>query len=157
MTAISHTLVAGAIATKIHNPFLLVSACIIEHFILDSIPHWDFGTNWRSRPKYLTGIISIAETLIGIGISFFIFKSSVPPGMLLLAIISSILPDWLETPWYIFFANHQKFEPSKKSGIFERLTYKIYKIENSFHAKAEFPLGLITQITTVVFFLLILK
>lgn len=157
MTATAHALVAGAIATQIHDPVLLPILCIVQHFAMDSIPHWDIGTNWRNRPKAITGLISITETIFGICISYLIFRNSVPSNILLSAIFFSILPDWLETPWYIFFAKNHKTAPSQNAGVWEKLTFKIYQIENLFHSKAQFPFGLYTQIITVVFFLLLMK
>jgi hypothetical protein len=157
MTALAHALVAGAMATKISNPFVAASLAVIQHFILDCIPHWDWGTNWKSRPKWLTGSLSIAETLIGLTLAYFLFMGKAQPVILGVSILFSVLPDWLESPWYIFFADSKKHEPSGGAGFWEKFTYRIYKTENAFHAKAQFPLGLYTQIAVVIFFLIILR
>jgi len=153
MTALAHALVAAALATKTDNIPLLAVLNIGQHFVLDSIPHWDLGTNWRKRPKWITGMISIAETLIGIIVALWIFKSSAPLISIMSAIFFGLLPDWLEAPWYIFFAKADKYKPALKSGFWENLTYKIYKFENSFHTKAPFPAGVYIQIITVALFL----
>jgi hypothetical protein len=157
MTALSHALVAAAIAGKIHNIYLDSILAVCSHFVLDSIPHWDFGTNWKFRPKWVTGTISISETLIGITVAYFLFIGKAQPVPLLVTIILSIIPDWLEAPWYIFFANKNKTKPSKTAGNFEKFCYGIYKFENRFHNKAGFPLGVITQIATVGLFIIILR
>jgi hypothetical protein len=156
MTSTAHALVAGAIANRLGNPYLAVPLAFCSHFILDSIPHWDFGTNWRSRSKHATGIYAISDTLLGITVAYFAFAAKVPTLPLLAAIIVSVLPDWMEAPWYIFFASHTKTQPSADAGFFEKLTYQIYK-ENRFHTKAQAPLGIFTQIATVTFFLVLLK
>ncbi|KKU86222.1 MAG: hypothetical protein UY16_C0060G0002 [Candidatus Gottesmanbacteria bacterium GW2011_GWA2_47_9] len=62
MTATAHALVAGAIASKIPDPLAAAALALASHFIMDSVPHWDFGTNWRNRPKSIRGILAIAET-----------------------------------------------------------------------------------------------
>lgn len=124
---------------------------------MDSIPHWDFGTNWRNRPKHITGLISITDTVLGIALSFFIFRPYVNPLVLLAGIVFAILPDWLETPWYIVYAHHDKTKPGDQAGLFEKLAYRIYKTENYFHNKSQYPLGLLTQVVTVALFLLLLK
>jgi hypothetical protein len=157
MTSTAHALVGAAIASRLQNPTLAVPLAFFSHFVLDSIPHWDFGTNWRHRSKFATGIFAIADTLVGITVAYFAFMAKVPTIPLLAAIIIAVMPDWLEAPWYIFFASPTKTEPSKNDGFFAHLTYGIYKLENRFHSKAQAPFGIITQIITVIFFLVLLK
>ncbi|MBI5613377.1 hypothetical protein HY947_00460 [Candidatus Gottesmanbacteria bacterium] len=156
MTSTAHTLVGGAIASAIPNPYLAIPLILASHFLMDSIPHWDMGTNWRNRSKRETGALAITETLMGITIAYSLYQGKVETSFLVLAIIASILPDWLETPWYIFYANQKKHEPGKNASFFEKLCFFVYKIENMFHSKAQFPLGVFTQIATVAFFLIVL-
>ncbi|KKU83826.1 hypothetical protein A2973_05490 [Candidatus Gottesmanbacteria bacterium RIFCSPLOWO2_01_FULL_49_10] len=157
MTATAHALVAGAIAAKFPDPVTAAAISFSSHFIMDSIPHWDVGTNWRMRPKTITGIFAIAETIGGMCLSFFLFGGHAPTLTLIVAIVASILPDWLETPWYVLFAHQKKHEPAPRAGIWERFCYHIYKLENTFHTKAQLPLGLATQVVTVAFFLVVLS
>ncbi len=157
MLATVHALVGGAIASKVPDPTTGAALIVTSHLIMDCIPHWDFGTHWRKRPKYITGIISIADTLIGITVAYMVFGGKVATPYLAIAIILSVLPDWLETPWYIFFANAKKHKPAKTAGFLEKFAFHIYKLESIFHSKTEFPLGLITQVVTLAFFLLLLK
>jgi hypothetical protein len=156
MTATAHALVAGAIARAVPNPYLAIPLAITSHFIMDAIPHWDIGTSWRTRSKAVTGALAIGETVLGITLAYFLFRGKVETPLLLSTIIASELPDWLEAPWYIFFAHKNKNGITKKSGFWERCTYRIYRRENMVHAKADVPFGLITQIVAVAFFLLLL-
>lgn len=156
MTSTAHALVAGAIATHIHDPALAALLSLASHYVMDSVPHWDFGTNWRNRPKEFTGLLAIGETLFGIAASYVVFGQTLPIFHWALSVIAGLLPDWLETPWYIFYAQNDKREPEKHASIFERICYSFYKIPNMFHAKAQFPLGIITQIVTVGFFIFLL-
>ncbi|KKU80918.1 hypothetical protein A2875_03715 [Candidatus Gottesmanbacteria bacterium RIFCSPHIGHO2_01_FULL_46_14] len=156
MTATAHTLVAGAIASKFTDPVTASTLALLSHFIMDAVPHWDIGTSWRKRSKFETGALAIGETSLGIIVGFFLFRNSAPLATLLLAIFFSLLPDWLETPWYIFFASPKHLQPSIKASLWERISYRIYKSENYFHTKAKFPLGVLTQIITVIFFLRLL-
>lgn len=156
MTATAHALVAGAIATKFTDPQTAAGLAFLSHFVMDSIPHWDIGTNWRERPRSKTGAFAIAETTIGILIAIAVFSSRAPVPTLLAAIVFALLPDWLEVPYYILFARQNKKQPAKTAGFWEQLTYRIYKTENFFHAKAEYPLGVITQVVTVLFFFFLL-
>jgi len=156
MTATAHALVAGAIAARFSDP---ATACLLalgSHYIMDSIPHWDFGTNWRNRPKHRTGLFAIGETTFGLAASYFFFGQYLPFPLWALTVLFGILPDWLETPWYIFYASAKKHAPSPNAGVLEKVSFAFYKLPNIFHTKAQLPLGLVTQVATVVFFLVIL-
>lgn len=158
MTETAHALVAGAIASKFPNPIVAVPLAFTSHFIMDSVPHWDIGTNWRTRTKSLTGVLAIAETLIGITVTYFFFGGKVPGLTLGLTVAASLLPDWAETPWYIFFARKDKHVPAKGAGFWEKLTFSIYRWENFFHRKEKSPFwGILTQVAAVAFFVLILR
>lgn len=156
MTSTAHALVAGAIAAHVSNPAAAATFALISHFVMDSIPHWDFGTNWRNRSKTHTGILAILETSFGITLSYIVFGQTLPFWHWAITVIAAELPDWLETPWYILFAHKNKNFPSKTAGAFEKVCYAFYKFPNIFHAKAQLPLGIITQIVTVGFFLFLL-
>lgn len=156
MTATAHALVAGAIASRFSDPVSASLLALTSHYIMDSIPHWDFGTNWRNRPKNATGLFAIAETSAGIGLSYYFFGQHLPFSLWAVTVLASLVPDWLETPWYIFYANQNKHAPSKTAGLIEKTAYAFYKIPNIFHSKAQFPLGLVTQVVTVGFFIYLL-
>ncbi len=158
MTETAHALVAGAIAAKFPNPIIAVPLALTSHFIMDAVPHWDIGTNWRGRSKNMTGALAIAETIIGITVTYFFFAGKVPGLTLALTVAASLLPDWAETPWYIFFARNDKHEPAKNAGFLEKLTFATYKAENFFHRKEKsMVIGLLTQVVIVGFFLILLK
>lgn len=157
MTATAHALVASFIASKVSDPALAGLLSLSSHFVMDTIPHWDFGTNWRARSKTATGVIAIADTLLGFTVAYLLFGGKVPLVTLFLCVALGNLPDWMEAPWYIFFANQKKKEPGKKAGFWEKTTYRIYRMENVFHTKAQFPFGVYTQIATVIFFFFLLK
>lgn len=141
MTSISHALIGAALAAKISNPVLVAPIAFAVHFVCDAIPHWDLGTNWRLRPKQTTAALAILETIIAVFGTYLIFKNFVPQGALMVAIVFSLLPDWLEAPYYIFMPKAPKF------------FYYCYKIQSIIHSRMQFPMGLITQIITVGLFL----
>ncbi len=156
MTATAHALVAGALASRFSDPGVAGIMALASHFIMDSIPHWDFGTNWRSRAKKTTGFFAIAETIVGIALSYYFFGQHLPLVLWATTVMAAIIPDWLETPWYIFYAHQNKHAPLKNAGVLEKVSYAFYKIPNVFHAKAQLPLGVVTQVATVVFFVFLL-
>lgn len=155
MTSTAHALVAGAIASKFSDPVTAGSLALLSHYLMDSIPHWDFGTNWRTRQKMVTGMFAILETVFAILVTYSFYRN-VQFFLLTTTLVASLLPDWLETPWYIFFAHQKKHEPGPRAHMWEKISYRIYKEQNLFHAKAQAPLGIITQVVTVAFFLVLL-
>ena len=157
MMATAHTLVAGAIAAKVGNPALALTLAFSSHFILDSIPHWDFGTNWRKRTKLATGTFAIIDTTIGFILAWVLFAGSVPPYLLLGCLVLSVIPDWLEAPWYIFFADPNNKGPKTNAGLLEKACYGVYKLTSKVHTRGSFPWGVFSQIATVTFFLLVLR
>lgn len=157
MTATAHALVAGAIVQAFPAPGISVPLAFVSHFVMDFVPHWDFGTNWRDRPKKITGLLASAETILGITLAYFVFREKAPLVPLFATIIASELPDWLEAPWYMFFAHHTKHAPYQNAGFWEKLTYTIYRTENKFHSKTGLPWGILTQILTVSFFFILLR
>lgn len=157
MTATAHALVAGVIAKSVPDTATASMLALASHYIMDCVPHWDFGTNWRTRSKTKTGALAIADTVIAFTVAYILFAGKVGVVPITIVTIASLLPDWLETPWYIFFARQNKHEPGARAGMWERMAYAIYKIPNAFHTKAQFPLGLFTQIATVAFFWVLLS
>ncbi len=141
MTSISHALIGAAIANRIHNPAAAATISFATHFFCDAIPHWDLGTNWRLRPKIVTGTLAIVETLIALFGTYALFSEITPHLTLALAIIFSLLPDWLEAPYYLLLPTPPKF------------FYYSYKLQSYFHERLGWPLGAITQASVVAIFL----
>ncbi len=140
MTSISHALIGASIAAKIHNPAAAAGISLITHFLCDTIPHWDLGTNWRLRPKLVTGILAIGETLIAIFGTFFIFSGTIAPLTLAIAIIFSLIPDWIEAPYFFLIPTPRFF-------------YYVYKVQSTVHEKLQAPWGIVTQIAVVGLFM----
>lgn len=157
MTATAHALVAGAILRAVPDTASASLLALASHYVMDSVPHWDFGTNWRLRPKATTGALAVSDTILGFTLAYILFAGTMGIVPVAAVTAASLLPDWLETPWYIFFAHQKKREPGPQAGILERTAFLVYKLPNAFHAKAPLPLGLLTQIATVAFFWLLLR
>lgn len=143
MTAIAHALIGASIAVKVPYPAAAGLTSIVTHVLCDAIPHWDLGTNWRMRPKLITGFWAIMETILAITGVYWLFSSLAPnQSTLMISIVASLLPDWLETPYYLM-PNHP--------GVF----YQIYQFQSRIHARLKLPEGVITQIIVVALFLFI--
>jgi len=150
MTASAHAIVGAALATVIKDPLTLSLASLTSHFVMDCIPHWDFGTNWRSRAKTVTGLLAAADTIIGITLAYLLFWGKAPVSLLTIGILFSELPDWMEAPWFLFFAKGRD-HITKKDEFWKRTCYGIYKFQSRFHVKAQLPFGGITQILIIIF------
>jgi hypothetical protein len=144
MTSISHALIGAAIAGKISDPILACTIAIGTHLLCDMIPHWDLGTNWRSRQKVVTGALAIAETLIALIATYFIFAPLVANQFLLAAtIVASLIPDWIEAPYFLLMPHSPKF------------FYHMYKWQSYFHSRLVWPWGAVTQVVVVGLFLFV--
>lgn len=143
MTAISHALIGAAIAAKTGDPLAAGVIAFFTHFACDLIPHWDLGTNWRLRPRVITGVLAIGETLFALVGVYLIFFRLVPSAYVLaVAITFSLAPDWLEVPYYLTLPHSPK------------LFQQIYKLESYAHAKLDWPWGAVTQVAVVAAFLI---
>ncbi len=156
MITLSHAIVGAAIAQRVNDPFMAPALSFFSHFLLDSIPHWDFGTDWRLRPKWLTGFIAVTEMAGGLTVAYILFHNSVSGWILIPSLLAAIAPDILEAPWFMFFAKGDGETMNGKS-LLPSLSFHIMKFENRFHTKSGFISGIFTQIATVAFFLLLLN
>lgn len=131
MTETAHLVLGAAIASHIPNPILASTFAITSHFILDMVPHWDTGTNWRKRSMKKTFLYTGIDLGLGIAISLALFAKTTPIPYLFFIMFLSTLPDWLEAPYFFGF----KFPP---------FTF-IYKFQHILHRKKQLPWGIITQ------------
>ncbi len=139
MTSLTHAIVGVAIAARFSNPYLAAPTALAFHFVCDLIPHWDLGTNYRKRPKIITGSLAILETCVALFIGLIVAWPLIEnKTVLIVAVIFSLLPDWLEAPYHILNPHAPRW------------LYWIYKPQSIFHTRAQLPWGLVTQIITVV-------
>ncbi len=156
MTATAHALVGAAIASHGSNPLVSGTLIVSSHFILDAIPHWDFGTDWRKRPKTITGALAIVDTAVGFLTAIVLFSHSLSSVHIVTAVSLALIPDWIEAPWYMFFASKDKKSPAADAGAIERFMFRVYSLLNSVHSRMDLPRGILTQVGTVLFFLFLL-
>lgn len=139
MTSTAHSLVAIAIAAKITNPELAIPLAFTSNFLLDMVPHWDFGFGWRQKNKtklFWEAALDVSLSYFLTGIIYFKFLSHLNPIFLLACVFASQLPDWLEVPYLLF---NWKSEPF----------YFFYRIQHHIHRKLDLPWGLVSQIVVV--------
>ena len=147
MLATAHTFAGATIALKIQNPWAALPLALLSHFVLDTIPHWDFFT-FRNKITRRDKIKTILDFLVGLSVGMFFVLRALPNKTLAATIFFSCalanLPDALEAP-YIFFGRNNNFI---------RL---VMKIQHIFHSRLCFPWGLLTQLAFIDLCLLLLN
>jgi uncharacterized protein involved in cysteine biosynthesis len=132
MTATAHALAGAALAVKISNPIIGLPIALISHFLLDLVPHWDFGTNWKKKTKRLLWLQSTLDVLLGFGLVLWLFSGRVDPVYLWIMVIFAQLPDWLEVPSLFMGFNVPPFSWIKN-------------LQTTIHNRLQLPWGLATQ------------
>lgn len=136
MTATAHALVGGVIASSVQNPILGVTLSTISHPILDLVPHWDFGINWRHKSKIKLFIEAVADLGVGVILAYVLFGRNVHFWYFLACILGAEIWDILEAPyWFLKW----RFPP---------LSW-VYNIQSRMQGRARLPWGIITQIAAV--------
>ena len=136
MTATTHALIAGFIASSVPNPEIGLPMVAFSHPILDMIPHWDFGIGWRKKTKFKLFIESFFDLWVGVLITYLIFAKTTDHLYLFAAIFLSEIWDLMLIPYLLF---NWKFFPFSTFYDFGHKTNR--------HAKL--PWGIITQIASV--------
>lgn len=144
MTATAHALVGGAIASTIPDPSIGLSLSFISHPLLDLIPHWDFGANWKKKSRMRLFIEATLDLGFGFVVAYILFGQNINFWYFTACIVSSEILDVLEAPYWIL---GWRFAPFSW----------VYNIQSNLQGKAKLPLGIITQIITVVGITLILQ
>lgn len=143
MTVTAHALVGGAIAAAIPNPVLGVTLAIASHPILDMIPHWDEGWNWRNKTKIRLFTEATTDLVIGLSLSYFLFGQNVNLIYFLACLFGAVFWDMMEAPYLLF---------GKKIKPF----YWFYTTQSKIQGKLKLPWGILTQVATVMVVVLIL-
>ncbi len=139
MTATGHALIGTVIAAKIGNPALAIPIAIGSHFLADSLPHWDTGTNKKLKSKRAFFLESFFDVLLGFVLSWLLVVWLFPGTSLIYAfliIIMAQLPDWLTAP-YLFF--NLRFFPFSNA----------YHFQKKFDNRLDSPWGVINQVAVV--------
>lgn len=139
MTATGHALIGTVIAAKIGNPTLAIPIAIASHFLADALPHWDTGTNKKTKTKRAFLFESAFDVLFGFVLSWLLIVWIFPATNLsyaFLMIIMAQLPDWLTAP-YLFF--NMKFFPFSNA----------YHFQKKFDTTLGLPWGFINQVAVI--------
>lgn len=137
MVATSHALIGGAIAaSSATNPALGLSLAFVSHPLLDLLPHWDFGFNWRTKTKIRLFIEAFLDLGTGTVLAYVLFGQKLEPWYFWGTIFLSEVWDITEAPYWFFKWDFPPFS-------------SVYNIQHKMQNKLDLPWGIVTQIATV--------
>lgn len=137
MTATTHALTGASLGSLIPNPFLALFLSLVSNFLLDLLPHWDVGTGWRQRRKFLTFIFAGIDVLVGFSLGFWLFGNQIDLPYLFLLMLTATLADWLEAPYLFLNWNFPPFS-------------WFYQLQSKLHWRDGTFWGIVSQIVIVV-------
>lgn len=112
MTGTGHAVIGTVIAAKIGNPYLALPIAFISHYAADAFPHWDTGTNAKSKTRAAMWIQSLLDVGISLILPYFLIQFLNPSTNLIylyLLVIIAQLPDWGTAPYYFLKINLPPF------------------------------------------------
>lgn len=147
MTATGHAVIGTVIAATMPNPWIAAPVAILSHLAADTFPHWDLGTNQKTKTKRKIFIETIFDVLFGFFLSYLLIIFVFPKTDLMYAFIMIILAqgfDWAWAPQYFF---------KIKNPI---SAFSLY-LGRIFDNRLDKPWGIINQIAILVVLVVIAK
>jgi len=101
MILIVHALVGAALGSKIHNLWIVSIASVVIHFLLDRLPHWDYGPGDKWNKLSVGGLlffglkIFIDFVTVVLTIYWLLTLSPANSRYILAGVFFSLLPDGL--------------------------------------------------------------
>lgn len=144
MVAAAHALVGGGLAASVSNPNLAIVLATVSHPLLDLVPHWDFGYNWRKKGKLRFFSESVLDLGVGFGLSYLIFGQGLDFWYFSAVIFMSVVWDILEAPyWFLKW----RFPPFSS----------VYNFQSGIQHKLKLPWGILTQVISVFLIIWVLQ
>lgn len=145
MTATGHAIIGTLIAARIPEPLIAIPLAVASHIAADMIPHWDTATNAKTKGKHRV----ITETLYDIALGFFLsgllifyfFPSTNPIYVIFMILVSQSL-DWLMAPYYFWNIKFPVFVLA-------------YKFQKKFDNPLDAPWGIVIQIASLIFLVIL--
>lgn len=129
MLVTTHTLIATTIAVKTKNPYVYIPAALLNHFILDALPH--FGSKKIADSKGLFLITAAIDAAMGITLFFLVvYYLHFPPVQLFLIDLAAGWPDFMNL--------YQVLGGGKFVARFQNWHSKIQRLET--------PAGIIVEV-----------
>lgn len=129
MLVTTHAVVASTIAIKTGNPYIYLPFAAIDHFLLDTFPH--FGG--EVIEKHFRPMVVLDAVL---GIALFLILARYTQFSVIILFIVCFLAGWPD-----LVMSYQKITKTKRLSKFKKFHSDIQKLE--------FPLGLLIEIVIV--------
>lgn len=103
MLSVTHGLVGATIAAQPISPIISLSVAFGSHFLLDLVPHWDWGVRFRKRPVITSFWYSLVDGLAAIAVVYGLFQAgqSFRP-IVWLGMFTGMGQDFLDAPETFF-------------------------------------------------------
>lgn len=144
MLNVSHALIGASIASQFPDPKIGIPLAYLSHHLADLVPHWDFHIRHNGFSKTKTLAVALVDTFEGLLLGWLVFGHEVALPYLLVVMLASQAPDWVEGPYHVF---NWKFPPFSW----------IKKTQSFFHHKWDLPWGLLSQTGVVLLVALLAK
>ena len=103
MLNITHGLVGATIAAQPISAFVSLPAAFLSHFLLDVIPHSDWGINFKKRSRSRSFLLSLADGLAAMLIVYLVYQQKKPFELIIwLGMFSAMGQDFLDAPATFF-------------------------------------------------------
>ncbi len=115
MTGINHALTGATVAAAINRPLLSLPAALLSHFIVDMIPHWNYGIKPHSRRQ----IVMLTDLSLSIALSIILATTvNATPYIVFFGGLLGILPDFM---WMNFFIKGKVDIVGRPKSIINRI------------------------------------
>ena len=147
MISLVHATTGFSLVYLFPNPFIYIPLCLLSHYGLDAIPHYDLGSNLKTYKKRKKTTLSfvffdVFFALMGIIILSFFTKNRIN---LYFGAFLGILPDILDAP-FNFFNKKYKFLNT------------LHLIHGKYHRNSKNILcGILTQVIIFAIALILIK
>ncbi len=99
MTGLNHALTGATVAAAINRPLLSLPAALVSHFLVDMIPHWNYGIKPHTRRQ----VVMLADLSLSIALLVVLASTvNATPYIVFFGGLLGILPDFM---WMNFFIN----------------------------------------------------
>lgn len=113
-----HAALGAAIAVKTGNPLLALPLAFLSHLPLEVLPHWNphTYTEIKTNGKLSNGTLAVIaiDVVTSLGVGFWIASTTLPDfkkaATIIAACFFAVLPDLMESPYFIFGSRHPFFE-----------------------------------------------
>lgn len=143
MTASNHVLTGVLVATALKEPILALPAALASHFVIDSLPHWNY---WLPNQRQFKRWAIYADMILSLALllTLSVVVVEISTGLIFSAGLLAILPDMMWFPYLVLGKN----TPADKDNLLHKL--------RRFHLKIQWSESVKGLLFEIVWFVLML-